>query len=61
MPRALRRSSVARSRASRASSSEVWEETAFFLAVLAVERGEGNRGNTSLRQQRRGLQPNCRF
>jgi hypothetical protein len=28
---ALSRSSVARRRASRASSSEVWEETAFFL------------------------------
>jgi hypothetical protein len=45
---ALRRSSVALRRASRASSSEVWEETFCFLRFKRLvgigERGRGERG-----------------
>jgi len=37
-PRAFRRSSVAFRRASRASSSEVWVDTAFFFSDTAASR-----------------------
>lgn len=49
-PRAFSRSSVALRRASRASSSEVCEETAFFLRIvrLAFMRGLMDGGNTLL-------------
>jgi hypothetical protein len=64
---AFKRSSVARRRASRASSSEVWEETFCFLgmgvSVLGWEIAGawGSGVCTSQKQQRRGLRESCRF
>ena len=54
---ALRRSSVALRRASRASSSEVWEETFCFLgSQRLVGVGERGRGERSLLFRHGGVQ-----
>ena len=65
-PAALKRSSVARRRASRASSSEVWDETFCFLKELVMNVGRRGKSwvcgaRTSRRQQRQGLQGSYRF
>ena len=60
---ALRRSSVAFRRASKASSSEVWEETLCFLFPLLTlrEKGDCFWEGTFRIQQHRGLPESCRF
>ena len=66
---ALRRSSVALRRASRASSSEVWEETAFFLcgtdpglALQGINEGlRVEENHTFRKQQHLNLRCCCRF
>jgi len=59
---ALRRSSVALRRASRASSSVVWEDTfCFLIPQLILRDTEGFYRSTFRRQQHRDLQGSCRF